>query len=123
MRGRRLAASFPTDAQVRRISWVPWGSAGTEAVTWPPRTRFRPATWLLRSASRFSGRADRNQKGAHWAPFSQDHAIAGRGLSAAGRRSRRAHLILCSLNSTCLRATGSYFLMANLSVIVRVFFV
>src|SRR5690606_6897099 len=54
---------------------------------------------------------------------SRYRGIAGRGLSAAGRRSRRAHLILCSLNSTCLRATGSYFLMANLSVIVRVFFV
>lgn len=32
------------------------------------------------------------------------------------------HLILASLNSTCLRATGSYFFTAIFSVIVRVFF-
>ena len=32
------------------------------------------------------------------------------------------HLILASLNSTCFFATGSYFFIASLSVIVREFF-
>jgi len=31
-------------------------------------------------------------------------------------------LILDSLNSTCLRATGSYFYLTSLSVMVREFF-
>jgi len=33
-----------------------------------------------------------------------------------------AYLILDSLNSTCLRATGSYFFLTSLSVMVREFF-
>src|ERR1700677_2904896 len=33
-----------------------------------------------------------------------------------------AYLIFVSLNSTCLRATGSYFLNVSLSVLVRAFF-
>lgn len=32
------------------------------------------------------------------------------------------YLILASLNATCLRATGSYFLKVNFSVLVREFF-
>src|SRR3984957_417513 len=32
------------------------------------------------------------------------------------------HLILVSLNSTCLRATGSYLVKVNFSVLVRAFF-
>jgi len=28
----------PTNAQVRRISWVPWGSAGPGWCEWPPQT-------------------------------------------------------------------------------------
>ena len=41
----------------------------------------------------------------------------------AGKAQRAAaHLILVSLNSTCLRATGSYFLNDSLSVFVREFF-
>src|SRR5438132_13670799 len=33
-----------------------------------------------------------------------------------------SYLILASLNSTCLRATGSYFFLTSLSVMVREFF-
>ena len=33
-----------------------------------------------------------------------------------------SYLILASLNSTCLRATGSYFLRTSFSVMVRAFF-
>ena len=45
------------------------------------------------------------------------------GLSEPGdRRSGSDHLILPSLYSTCLRATGSYFRMVIFSVIVREFF-
>src|SRR5262249_53149181 len=40
----------------------------------------------------------------------------------AGGRIDQAYLILPSLNTTCLRSTGSYFLTVNFSVIVRVFF-
>src|ERR1700754_860833 len=36
--------------------------------------------------------------------------------------SQTAYLILDSLNSTCLRATGSYFFLTSLSVMVREFF-
>src|SRR4051812_33968579 len=35
---------------------------------------------------------------------------------------RNAYLILPSLKETCLRSTGSYFLIENFSVMVRVFF-
>ena len=34
----------------------------------------------------------------------------------------KPYLILDSLNSTCLRATGSYFFLTSLSVMVREFF-
>ena len=34
----------------------------------------------------------------------------------------RVHLILVSLNSTCFFTTGSYFLNASFSVLVRAFF-
>ena len=34
----------------------------------------------------------------------------------------RRYLIFDSLNSTCLRATGSYFFLTSLSVMVREFF-
>src|SRR6266516_3000605 len=34
----------------------------------------------------------------------------------------KSYLILASLNSTCLRATGSYFFLTSLSVMVREFF-
>src|SRR5208283_3194934 len=57
------------------------------------------------------------------------------GLSRDGRHKRKKppgggfgagsckdYLILVSLNSTCLRATGSYFLNDSLSVLVRAFF-
>src|SRR5690606_8713689 len=38
-------------------------------------------------------------------------------------RSDKDYLIFVSLNSTCLRATGSYFVLVIFSVIVRLFFV
>ena len=46
------------------------------------------------------------------------------GARAAGPNARRAadYLILASLNSTCLRTTGSYFLKLIFSVCVRGFF-
>ena len=37
-------------------------------------------------------------------------------------RGRQGHLIFASLNSTCLRTTGSYFLKLSFSVLVRGFF-
>jgi hypothetical protein len=42
----------------------------------------------------------------------------------ASRRTvpQEPYLIFVSLNSTCLRATGSYFLKASFSVFVRAFF-
>src|SRR6202023_2495349 len=39
-----------------------------------------------------------------------------------GRENFPTYLILVSLNSTCLRTTGSYFLNASFSVLVRAFF-
>ena len=45
------------------------------------------------------------------------------GWSARGARWRPVdHLILASLNSTCLRATGSYFCISSLLVWARAFF-
>ena len=38
------------------------------------------------------------------------------------RLANTPYLIFASLNSTCFRATGSYFFIASLSVIVREFF-
>jgi len=38
------------------------------------------------------------------------------------RNGGKSYLILDSLNSTCLRATGSYFFLTSLSVMVREFF-
>ena len=38
------------------------------------------------------------------------------------RKGTELYLILDSLNSTCLRATGSYFFLTSLSVMVREFF-
>jgi len=35
---------------------------------------------------------------------------------------KQAYLILVSLNSTCLRAIGSYFVLTIFSVMVRLFF-
>ena len=45
---------------------------------------------------------------------------AGRGQASG--LSAEAYLILPSLNSTCLRTTGSYFFSTILSVLVRAFF-
>ena len=45
-----------------------------------------------------------------------------RRLMRLGSSKARAYLILPSLYSTCLRATGSNFLIENFSVMVRAFF-
>jgi hypothetical protein len=37
-------------------------------------------------------------------------------------RAKASHLIFVSLNSTCLRAIGSYFFIDSFSVLVRAFF-
>src|SRR5262249_35914358 len=44
------------------------------------------------------------------------------GVPDVSLRPRGGYLILPSLNSTCLRAIGSYFLSTSLSVLVRAFF-
>ena len=41
---------------------------------------------------------------------------------ASGGQPKEDHLIFDSLNSTCLRATGSYLVLVIFSVIVREFF-
>jgi glycerophosphoryl diester phosphodiesterase len=43
-------------------------------------------------------------------------------LGGMGLENPKSYLILVSLNSTCLRTTGSYFLNVSLSVLVRAFF-
>ena len=43
-------------------------------------------------------------------------------IAVPGRGKRQSYLILPSLNSTCLRTLGSYFLTDIFSVMVRVFF-
>ncbi|CAH1665842.1 hypothetical protein CHELA1G2_12592 [Hyphomicrobiales bacterium] len=56
------------NAQVRRISWVPWGSAGLEAVFCGLlECRFRPAT-ILRSGVSMAG-PSATKKGADGALF------------------------------------------------------
>jgi hypothetical protein len=57
-----------------------------------------------------SGKKSRNQKRGRKAPFNPPALRC------------RNYLILDSLNSTCLRATGSYFFLTSLSVMVREFF-
>jgi hypothetical protein len=49
-------------------------------------------------------------------------AVYSMPLAAAVLRGQPSYLILVSLNSTCLRATGSYFLNDSFSVLVRAFF-
>src|SRR5580704_16779712 len=53
--------------------------------------------------------AEANEKGARRRPFDCEAVKPG-------------YLIFVSLNSTCLRATGSYFLNVSFSVLVRAFF-
>ncbi len=69
------------------------------------------------------------QKGARKAAFSSSCRVVAAGLAvapAAGTASRVAmkptYLIFASRNSTCLRATGSYFFSTSFSVLVRAFF-
>jgi hypothetical protein len=63
-------------------------------------------------------------KGACSARFSGASKIKTGPQGPAEVSSKRfsAYLILDSLNSTCLRATGSYFFLTSLSVMVREFF-
>src|SRR6476469_3770733 len=58
--GDGAAPRYPTDAQVRRISWVPWGSAGSGVVRVASSGRSWPATLTGPS----------NEKAAHKAAFS-----------------------------------------------------
>ena len=53
-----------------------------------------------------------------WHRLTTDRAGPGSRCSAGNP----VYLILPSLNSTCLRSTGSYFFIENFSVMVRVFF-
>src|ERR1700704_3940253 len=79
------------------------------------RSPFAKARWWLpalrSSVARCtaSGTRTRNQKRGREAPFLVPDIV-------------RSYLILDSLNSTCLRATGSYFFLTSLSVMVREFF-
>jgi hypothetical protein len=54
------------------------------------------------------------------APFSDNKKRRKSGVSFLEMASR--YLIFASLNSTCLRATGSYFFIEIFSVFVREFF-
>src|SRR5690606_39520452 len=103
------------------------GSAGRHWRKWPPRTaaRRRPAPifpcnlrgWLEACArARNMVRASRLQLLKIKAP---DGRLEQRELL---RPVCQIYLILASLNSTCLRAIGSYLRLVSLSVIVRLFF-
>src|SRR6478752_509718 len=75
--GDGAAPRYPTDAQVRRISWVPWGSAGSGVVRVASSGRSWPATLL----------GPDNEKAAHWAAFSAFEAIGALALPK-GKTSR-----------------------------------
>src|SRR4029078_13388625 len=91
------------NAQVRRISWVrrvlPVGARLSGLLV---SAAFRPAT--------YSSMAIRHIDAPHM------HAAC----SIAARKSV-SYLILASFNSTCLRASGSYFLKTSFSVLLRAF--
>src|SRR6266487_5301951 len=85
----------------------PWGSAGRGRCEWPPHDTApgRPPCFPENTSP---CRCPERKRAPDGAPRSE--------------RSRNAHLILDSRNSTCFLATGSYFFFTSLSVIVREFF-
>src|SRR5215472_1975177 len=106
------------NAQVRRISWVRGVRPARGGASGLLMTPFPAGHVRTFAGERASGlRAPRRAT-----------ALA-HGSSSSGARlwrapwmtHRRAYLILDSRNSTCFLATGSYFFLTNLSVIVREF--
>src|SRR4029079_4855269 len=91
-RGNKLPPTLHRHMMVERRSWV----AALRCSAKEALHRVRDAT--------------RNQKRGREAPCKST------------RQSSNAYLIVDSLNSTCLRATGSYFFLTSLSVMVREFF-
>src|SRR6185437_14198025 len=105
-------------ARDRRLS--PQPSAGQERGAGTVRAEGNAFDTGLRHHSRRGLREN-----ARAAALSRDEAGGnkeGRREGALSCRRKAAYLILVSLNSTCLRATGSYFLNVSLSVLVRAFF-
>ncbi len=87
----------------------------------PPQHISRSAPDRQACAADRGGDASQPSEGARRAANAKA-ARAGGFAKASRSRRREPYLILVSLNSTCLRATGSYFFFDIFSVIVREFF-
>src|SRR5829696_7919854 len=101
------AIDSPTECSGPPHLLGPWGSAGWRRYEWPPHDAVSDRPTF--SKDRISGIVHpRIKRGAMGALY----VFPG----------RPDYLILASRNSTCFLATGSYFFLVILSVIVREFF-
>src|SRR5262245_60182740 len=125
MRNDRHHADNPTECSGPPHLLGPWGSAGPGAVGVASSKTPLPAGHLFaRWVER--GGTHRPAVTVCWVsrraqPILQTKR-APHGRPSCFANSRNLHLILDSRNSTCFLATGSYFFLTSLSVIVREFF-